>query len=77
MTSDNRRSVSASLSECDRCHSPLDPRRVAAGYNFCMICGDLLAQHTRRTIVPVHKSNYVLVTNRDDLKGINNKHQPT
>jgi hypothetical protein len=27
----------------------------------------------RRTIVPMHKSNYIVVTNREDLKGINNK----
>ncbi len=73
----NIQSVNTTNQTCDRCHNPIDPRRVEAGYNFCMSCGDLLAHNTRRTIVPVHKSNYVLVTNRDDLKGINNKHQPS
>ncbi len=62
---------------CDRCGVEVDPRRVEAGYNFCMTCGDLLARSVVRTIVPVHKSNYILVTNRDDLKGINSKYQPS
>jgi len=27
----------------------------------------------KHTIVPMHKSNYVPITNREDLMGINNK----
>jgi hypothetical protein len=38
-----------------------------------MDCGDELASRTIRTIVPMHKSNYFLCTNLEDLKGINNK----
>jgi ribosomal protein L37AE/L43A len=71
-------SVSNSTSPtCDRCHSEIDPRRVEAGYNFCMMCGDVLARSTVRTIVPLHKSNYTLVTKRSELKGVNSKYQPS
>ena len=59
------------------CDNELDIRRYELGYNFCLSCGDTLARSVTRTVVPVHKSNYVLVTNRDELKGINNKHQPS
>jgi hypothetical protein len=38
-----------------------------------MSCGDEVAKLVKRTVVPMHKSNYMLVTNRDDLIGINNK----
>jgi hypothetical protein len=38
-----------------------------------MACGDKVANQVRRTIVPMHKSNYMLITDMEDLKGINNK----
>jgi hypothetical protein len=38
-----------------------------------MLCGEAESRHTRHTIVPLHKSNYLLITDLEDLKGINNK----
>jgi hypothetical protein len=38
-----------------------------------MPCGEDNAQLRRFTIAPMHKSNYMLITDYDDLKGINNK----
>ena len=40
-----------------------------------MPCGDKLAIDARKswTVAPMHKSNYMLFTNKEDLKGINNK----
>jgi hypothetical protein len=38
-----------------------------------MPCGEKLANDRVRTIVPMHKSNYMMITDMDDLKGINNK----
>jgi hypothetical protein len=38
-----------------------------------MPCGEKLAGDTVRTIVPMHKSNYMMITDMEDLKGINNK----
>jgi hypothetical protein len=59
---------------CIYCHDcTVDPRRVKLGYKSCMDCGEDISRKKRHTIVPMHKSNYVVLTNMDDLKGINNK----
>ena len=47
--------------------------RWAIGYKTCMPCGEKVAKKVVRTVVPMHKSNYVLLTDVSDLKGINNK----
>lgn len=59
---------------CRDCGNDLpDPIDTLNG--FCADCRELNAVEARRhwTVVPMHKSNYFLCTNRDDLKGINNK----
>ena len=38
-----------------------------------MPCGESAALGVKRCVVPMHKSNYVMVTDLSDLKGINNK----
>ena len=47
--------------------------RWAIGYKTCMPCGEKAAKKVVRTVVQMHKSNYVLLTDVSDLKGINNK----
>lgn len=59
--------------ECDRCKKPVNPARWEIGYTTCHPCGAWIAKKVVHTIVPMHKSNYIVVTNREDLKGINNK----
>ena len=41
----------------------------------CLHCGNELAKRkaSQYTVAPMHKSNYMLITNLDDLKGLNNK----
>ena len=58
---------------CDECSKPVNPARYEIGYTTCKPCGEKLARERRHTIVPMHKSNYIVVTDREDLKGINNK----
>jgi hypothetical protein len=60
---------------CPRCGDDIDPRRTALGYRLCLWCGEDEAKAERRswTVVPMHKSNYVLLTDKRDLHGINNK----
>lgn len=58
---------------CVYCDSDIPDKRVELGYITCMICGDKEARQVVRTVVPMHKSNYFLCTNLEDLKGINNK----
>lgn len=47
--------------------------RWAIGYKTCMPCGEKAAKGVVRTIAPMHKSNYMMITDLSDLKGINNK----
>jgi ribosomal protein L37AE/L43A len=59
--------------QCKLCGDTFDEGRFRLGYAICMSCGDELANKVVRTVAPMHKSNYVLVTNRADLVGLNNK----
>ena len=60
---------------CADCGSEVDKRRAKLGYDVCMMCGEGYAKEARLgwTIAPMHKSNYVLITNLEELKGINVK----
>jgi hypothetical protein len=60
---------------CIHCDDDIDPRRAALGYKLCLFCGEEAAREERKgwTIVPMHKSNYVLLVDRRDLPGIGNK----
>ena len=58
---------------CARCGDTFSAKRANAGYHLCLICGEEEARRRRHTIAPMHKSNYMLITTLDDLKGLNNK----
>lgn len=58
---------------CRECGEPVRAARYALGYKLCLLCGDEAAQKVKHTIAPMHKSNYVVITDREDLKGLNNK----
>jgi hypothetical protein len=59
---------------CTKCWSKRVPHaRNQAGFTTCLPCGEKAARQKRHTIVPMHKSNYMVVTDLIDLKGINNK----
>lgn len=58
---------------CRNCDALFPTARWELGYETCMPCGEAESKHITRTIVPMHKSNYFLCTNLEDLKGINNK----
>lgn len=59
---------------CTRCYAErVPPARARLGYKTCLTCGETAAKAVKHTIAPMHKSNYMLFTNMDDLKGINNK----
>lgn len=57
--------------KCRNCGDQYPSQRWALGYKFCMPCGEQLAKKTRHTIVPMAKSNYVVVTDKELLKGLN------
>jgi ribosomal protein L37AE/L43A len=58
---------------CPACGDDVNPQRYALGYRLCLSCGDKVAKQKKHTIAPMHKSNYMLFTDLNDLKGINNK----
>jgi hypothetical protein len=60
---------------CAQCEGPVSKRRAALGYKVCLPCGEETARTERKawTVAPMHKSNYVLVTDPSDLQLINNK----
>ena len=58
---------------CMVCETLYPRERAALGYRTCLQCGEELARKQTHTVVPMHKSNYVPITNRADLRGINNK----
>lgn len=58
---------------CITCGSAFAERRAALGYKTCLKCGEKETKNIKRTVVPMHKSNYVLITNRQELSGVNNK----
>ena len=51
----------------------LDPLDTLNG--FCWDCREVAAINVRKSwcVAPMHKSNYLLITNRQDLAGLNNK----
>ena len=59
--------------QCKLCGNAYAAERLSIGYAVCMPCGDDLAGQVVRTIAPMHKSNYMMITDMTDLKGINNK----
>ena len=59
--------------QCKSCGDDYDVNRWKLGIVLCMSCGDELAKHRVRTVAPMHKSNYMMITDMNDLKGINNK----
>ena len=58
---------------CRCCDIQVACERVQLGYDTCIQCGEVEARKIKHTIAPMHKSNYIVVTNHDDLVRINNK----
>lgn len=59
---------------CTSCYAVrVEPQRARMLKPTCAECGEKLASKVKHTIVPMHKSNYTVITDSADLKGINNK----
>jgi hypothetical protein len=58
---------------CMLCDDAYPIERMRLGYAVCLPCGDEIAKERKFTIVPMHKSNYVAVTNHLDIKQLNPK----
>ena len=58
---------------CNVCGTHILSARYNLGYRTCLFCGEVMASKRKFTVVPMHKSNYVVISNKKELKGINNK----
>jgi len=58
---------------CNLCGNEFSIDRAKLGFKVCLDCGERQAEKVKHCVAPMHKSNYMLFTNYDDLKGINNK----
>ena len=58
--------------ECE-CGNEFPPGRAKLGYTTCLDCGDQAAHAVERTVAPINKSNYVLISDTADLRGLNPK----
>jgi hypothetical protein len=59
---------------CIYCYAEfVEDERVVLGYLSCMPCGEEQARKRKHTVVPLHKSNYIVPANREEIRGINNK----
>lgn len=61
------------MATCYTCGDTFPPKRQALGYNTCLSCGDFAAREVKWTVAPLNKSNYMLITNRDELSQLNPK----
>jgi len=59
--------------QCKLCGDTYDEERFRIGYAICCPCGDGLARKVQHTIAPINKSNYMLISNREELKQLNPK----
>jgi ribosomal protein L37AE/L43A len=60
---------------CVKCGSDVDIKRWTLGYHVCLECGEAEARSYKHTIVPMPKSNYIVVTDLELLKGLNSSHK--
>jgi hypothetical protein len=58
---------------CRTCGDPYPMKRQDLGYTTCLPCGDKQARKVSWAAVPMSKSNYVLITNPEELKMLNPK----
>ena len=59
--------------KCIICGSAFALARRALKYETCMPCGEVASKQVVRTVANLHKSNYMMITDLADLRGLNNK----
>jgi len=58
---------------CSLCGSEIEPPERGSITSLCMSCGEQESAKKKHCIVPMHKSNYVVVTDQNLLTGVNQK----
>lgn len=60
---------------CIECGDEVSEGRARLGYKVCMVCGESEARKRKHTIVPMPKSNYIVVSDVSLLVGLNSSHK--
>jgi hypothetical protein len=60
---------------CVECWGFIPHGRVKLGYRLCLDCGEAKAKKETHCVVPMPKSNYIVVTDPALLKGLNTSHK--
>jgi len=63
------------MNQCSQCGDTLSQGRYNLGYRTCLTCGEVVALKYKHCIVPMPKSNYIVVTDLSLLKGLNGSHK--
>lgn len=63
------------IPQCRNCGNEYSTERWKLGYKWCKPCGEAIVNQTKRTVVPMNKSNYIMVTDRSILRQLNPKYQ--
>ena len=60
---------------CSLCGSEIEPPERGLITSLCVSCGDASAKEARKKwcVVPLHKSNYTMITDKNLLTGVNQK----
>jgi ribosomal protein L37AE/L43A len=58
---------------CTQCREEIVEGRAELGFVTCNDCGEIEARRRKHTVVPMHKSNYILVTDRTLLRQLNKR----
>ena len=57
------------------CGDAVHPHRWQLGYRTCLPCGEVESKQVKHCIVPMPKSNYIVVTDYTLLRGLNSSHK--
>ena len=63
------------IKPCQNCGDDINPLRSELGYRYCLSCGETRAKQVKHCIVPMPKSNYIVVTDMALLIGLNTSHK--
>ena len=58
---------------CIKCGEEFARGRYTLGFRTCLLCGESAARQVKHCIVPMNKSNYIAVTDRNILSQLNPK----
>ena len=62
--------------QCIYCGTNVSRARAGLGYETCLECGEQQARMVKHCVVPMAKSNYIVVSDKELLKGLNKYAKP-